>query len=1037
MKKKKFCINVFSFGSEKKNVRLYCFILSLFLCLTYRGGAQTIPPTPGSSGLIRSISNPVNYGTGVVGIQIPLYNIACGKLSVPISLSYQASGIKVKDVASWTGLGWNLSAGGRITRMVRKRPDEDGYCKNVDTLNCDGYQASFLATWKEINLDKDKADNFDGEPDLFYYEFAGRAGMFIVDYDGQAYPIPYTKLNIRWVDKTYFIITDEKGYEYIFGDEDQEMSSVTTYDSKNPARESFSFVSTWYLNRMIDSHKNAIHFEYIPGQEQNIVDKQMNGTVYLKYTYGWEYESRDSSIYYTETKVKPKFLRRIVTTNGEKMEFESSDDPTNTLTNRRLSEIKIYGTEERYLKSIKFDYSYFGNVCKRLKLDKVYEFSKGKTVPISRFDYAAWHIPDMETLDFDHWGYYNGANNKSNFVKGRYRSVRLPGADREANFLHAQSGILKRVYTSTGGYTEYEYELNKGIYEKDGVTDSIEGGGMRIKSISQYTHSGAVPIVTRYRYTLPWNGRTSGIMTGQLLYYYDRNPVVTILPVMCTSRCAGRIFDVDGAPMHYRVVTEYRPDGSSQEMHYMYSSSSDQDRPSMVYEVDEPGHDPMPNRFDAMPNSSRFWKRGLLNAQILYDGNGDTLNCVQHSYIFNPGVRRVIKGYVPGIELGYNFKDNEVVNINLLWKYEWVSEPVLLKESISWSKSQPKQMLSYTYDPEYLLPLTTVTKTQITNETDSVVYRYPFNYRTEVANAGPDNSTAYALRCMNEKGMISFPVEVVVYKNKKAIQGSISEYKVLEQDINHFHIVSACNKSLLLTAAKNNFQPYHFFNLFPVCDPDYHTEIYYDHYDPKGNLLCSHSEKGNYRTIVYGYQNNSIIAIVENARKNQVYYSNFENDATAIECPHDSRRQKVKQGGFVLSIGQLKPGKYRVSYLCSSDNGQTWTRKYESLELSRPSSESESSVNTFSELNDLSDLIESFSTCITVGNSSEWIDELQIIPEESLIVTANYIPGVGKVSETDHNGLTYYYDYDDFGRIIRVLNGDGVILKEYEYYIAP
>lgn len=1037
MKKKRLNVRDFFPGSGKNKVWGYGFILGLFLCFSYRGEAQTIPPTPGGSSLIRSVSNPVNYGTGVVGIQIPLYNIACGDISVPIFLSYQASGIKIKDVAGWTGLGWNLSAGGKITRMVRKRPDEDGYCRNEDTLTCDGYRASFLATWKEINPDKRKSRSFDGEPDLFYYEFAGRSGMFVVDYNGQTYPIPYSKLNIQWIDKKYFIIIDEKGCEYIFGDKDKEISTVNTRDSKATPSVPFTFVSTWYLNQMSDTRGNTIRFEYVPGQEQISTDKQVNGTVYLKYTSTWEYESRDSTEYFTYMKIIPKFLRKIITTNGEKLEFESSDDPTNTITNRRLSEIKIYGTEERYLKSIKFDYSYFGNICKRLKLDKIYETSQGKTAPISHFEYADWHIPDMETLDFDHWGYYNGANNKSNFVKGRYRSVRLDGANREANLFHAQSGILKRVYTSTGGYTEYEYELNKGMYEKESVTDSIEGGGMRIKSISQYAHKGAIPIVTRYTYTLPWNGKTSGIMTGQLLYYYDRNPIGNILPVMCTSRCAGRIFDADGAPMHYHVVTEHRPDGSSQEMHYMYSSSSDQDRPSLVYEVDKPEYEPTPNHFDAMPNSSRFWKRGLMCAQVQYDENKDTLNYVRHSYVHNPRVRRVIKGYVPGIELGYSIKDEKVVEINLLWEYEWVSEPVLLKESISWSKTQPKQILTYTYDPDYLLPLTTVTKTPITRETDSVVYRYPFNYKTTVENAGPDKKVAYALKCMNEKGMISFPIEVVVYKNKKAIQGSISEYKVIQQDVSNSFIVSACSKSLLLTAAKNNFRAYHFSDLLPVCDSDYHTEIYYDNYDKQGNLLCSHSEKGNYRTIVYGYNNNSIIAIIENARNNQVYYSNFEDDATATNCVKNPRRQKVKQGGLEIKVAQLKPGKYRISYLCSSDNGQRWIRKNQPLELSGLSSEVVSNVNTFSDIPDLSELIQSYPTHITVGETGELIDELQIIPEESLIVTANYIPGVGKISETDHNGLTYYYDYDELGRLIRILDGNEVILKEYEYYIAP
>lgn len=1053
MEKIRFSIKNFILGRSRKNDRPYrlilqvdppafllalrtLFILCLFVSFSYQSGAQTIPPSPEGSSLVRSVSNPVNYGTGVVGIQIPLYNISCGEMSVPISLSYQASGVKVRDVAGWTGLGWNLSTGGKITRVVRKRPDENGYCKSTDTLQCDGYQASQLEKWG-TKFDEWYNGSFDGEPDLFYYEFSGRSGMFVIDYTGDIYPIPYEKLDIQWIDKDYFIITDEKGCQYIFGDKDKEISAVATYSSNDPARDTFSFVSTWYLSQMKDTRKNTINFEYVAGKEQSSIDKQMNGTVYLEYTYTWVLGSRDSTESYTEMKVKPKYLRKIVTTNGEMLEFESNDDPTNTITNRRLSEIKIYSTADRYLKSIKFDYSYFGNTCKRLKLDKVYEACNDKTIPVSHFDYAAWYIPNMETLDFDHWGYYNGANNKSNFVKGYYQSVYLPGANREANLLYAQSGILKRVYTSTGGYTEYEYELNKGMYEKKGVTDSIEGGGMRIKSISQYANSQATPLVTRYVYAVPKTGRTSGIMTGQLLYYYDKNPIGNTLPVMTASRCAGRIFDIDGAPMHYHIVMELRPDGTSQEMHYMYSSSFDQDRPSLVYEVNALQYEPVPNYFDAMPNSSRFWKRGLMCAQVQYDENKDTLNYVRHSYMHNPGVRRVIGGYAPGKELGAT-KDSKPVDINLLWKYEWISEPVLLKESVVWGKTQPEQLTTYTYDPDYLLPLNTVTKTKILRETDSVVYRYPFHYKAEIKNASSNKETAYALKCMIEKQMLDYPVETVTYKNKKVIRGEINEYQVVENNNGEKIIgLPARKKSLLLTVSLRNYRPYYFSNLSSVCDPNYYTEMFYDKYDEKGNLLTSHSKKGDYRTVVYSYKNSLPVAVIENALYYNVYYSNFEDDNTAITCPGDSRRQKVKQGAFEVEVGQFSPGLYKVSYLCSSDNGQTWVRKSQKLEQKKFSVSTEKDATTLSDIIIPSNLNRSVPQYLTIGKAGELIDDLQIIPEKALIVTANYIPGVGKISETDHSGITYYYDYDGFGRLIRVLDRDRIVLKEYDYYIAP
>lgn len=76
-----------------------------------------ITPSPDGCALMRSINVPVDKYTGVANIQVPITEIKIGEdKSVPVVLSYQASGIKVADVASTVGLGWRLSAGGRITR---------------------------------------------------------------------------------------------------------------------------------------------------------------------------------------------------------------------------------------------------------------------------------------------------------------------------------------------------------------------------------------------------------------------------------------------------------------------------------------------------------------------------------------------------------------------------------------------------------------------------------------------------------------------------------------------------------------------------------------------------------------------------------------------------------------------------------------------------------------------------------------------------------------------------------------------------------
>ena len=68
--------------------------------------------SPEVSSLMKFIEQPVDISTGIPKIEIPVYTINTGRLSVPITLSYHAGGIKLSERASVAGLGWALNAGG-------------------------------------------------------------------------------------------------------------------------------------------------------------------------------------------------------------------------------------------------------------------------------------------------------------------------------------------------------------------------------------------------------------------------------------------------------------------------------------------------------------------------------------------------------------------------------------------------------------------------------------------------------------------------------------------------------------------------------------------------------------------------------------------------------------------------------------------------------------------------------------------------------------------------------------------------------------
>lgn len=112
-------------------MRKYIVLLIGFVFNLYCYGQEmpkVIPPSPEAANAFKFTEIPVSLYTGLPNIDIPLFEIESGGVTVPISISYHARGIKVAEIASRVGLGWTLNAGGMISRQVRDLPDQSrGY----------------------------------------------------------------------------------------------------------------------------------------------------------------------------------------------------------------------------------------------------------------------------------------------------------------------------------------------------------------------------------------------------------------------------------------------------------------------------------------------------------------------------------------------------------------------------------------------------------------------------------------------------------------------------------------------------------------------------------------------------------------------------------------------------------------------------------------------------------------------------------------------------------------------------------------------
>lgn len=262
------------------NTYRYIYILvNIFILGNLQAQEQVaLPPAPEAAAMKEYVDVPVNMYAGIPQVSIPIHALQGREITVPISLSYHANGVRVAEEASWVGLGWSLSAGGMITREIRdnddfgeinfwdggaerslpfettvgnlpKAPDNPG--SNQFTIyddletsaileNCDGFLGGDC-TYETIGGGASNKQDFcgevysslgqvgnttqsrvDTEPDLFTFSFGGYSGKFVYDHIAQKY-VPMsgdaiTIIRMGTFATPYWEVTTPDGKRYIFGE---------------------------------------------------------------------------------------------------------------------------------------------------------------------------------------------------------------------------------------------------------------------------------------------------------------------------------------------------------------------------------------------------------------------------------------------------------------------------------------------------------------------------------------------------------------------------------------------------------------------------------------------------------------------------------------------------------------------------------------------------------------------------------------------------------------------------------------------------
>jgi YD repeat-containing protein len=434
--------------------------------------------------------------TGKPNISIPLYSVKTPRLEVPISLVYEATGVKVNEIASNVGLGFILNCGGVITRAIIGLPDD--YTRGYLTYTANPNDFSNRNYLYDLNYNQ----NYDLEPDKYFYNFNGISGEFSFDEQKKVFNMEMNGLLInRTIDG--FKIIDENGNIYEFTEKE-----FTTLEVDLAIAQPNSITSWWLTKITSADRSDSINFEYetdLEEQEQlpSFIETYGIGVFYREGEQGSYYEGK---MYTTESPVvetassfqkrswSAKRISSIKFKNG-KVDFININDRQDVINSTRLDKIEVYAkgnagySKIKTLKLIPDYFHYTGPVefysifysttagRHRLKLLAVEEYgSNDAFVSKYSFDYdMSSEIPYRGSLVADYWGYNNAAyiNNREVTLIPAQRTddnkYSIGGANRDPNEQAMKAGILTKITYPTGGHSKFSWSAHRYLHSNQTV----------------------------------------------------------------------------------------------------------------------------------------------------------------------------------------------------------------------------------------------------------------------------------------------------------------------------------------------------------------------------------------------------------------------------------------------------------------------------------------------------------------------------------------------------------------------------------------
>lgn len=995
-----------------------------------------IPPSPSAAALGKYGSIPIGLSTGIPSISIPVYEYSYpGMLDFRIELSYHAGGVKVDEVASNTGLGWSLVAGGVITRVMKGIPDETtsvGFW-NSGSLPSNDYAGNEGSSTVFRKYNQIYAGDLDSEIDLFSFNFNGNSGRFVFGKNNDF--LMLTQQNLR-VEKlvqqisgkaviTRFTVTDDKGIKYIFSDAEKTTSNGIGYGASK------EFNSSWYLTEIVHpSGQDKIIFTYDPTSYNYSVTTSLSMGVSPVGSNLAAAPSRASTL---NQSIAGKRLKRIDFPTGEYVLLTYNPiQRTDLPGDYSLQKIQVHSHVGQ--KGVKLNQNYTLN---RLTLNSV-ELTQGpyeQKIGSYLVDYFVGEtLPNRLSARQDHWGFYNN-NTTSNLMPaetfanpvGGYYS--LPGGNRSTDPSKIRAASIAKITYPTKGYTVFELEVNRATDPRIGTNVAV--GGLRAKKISDYDKDGLLLQSKEYSYTLEGSTNSSGTLGILPIYSYEvfydfETPVAGGLPapsytfgtpnqVIRSTSPINEISYVNGSPVAYQRVVEKVIKGTGNEGYTVSWFRSFSDLDAIIE-----------NAFPVVPPNLRSWHYGLLTKQEVYSSGDQLLKRVINEYdFFSDNYATVPARYQNFMSLSlapvkYLYLGSSFSYMGDYWTnqgsvtyfrskvYLPVSGRGQLKkttiEDFSGANSYAKT-IDYTYDNSYYMK---TSETHRNSLGELFVTNFTFPHHRVASNQDP--SGVYAE--MVQRNITSSVLETKTSKGTVFLNSTRVEF---------------------FKPLTNVYVPQTVFEK-RGSNPEYITYSFTE-YDIKGRLKTFKSTSGaTFSSLLWDNFGNYMMAKTDNLSEgDKAYFTSFETNekggwtysGTPLTITKMSGRKSYSLGLGAVSLSGIPASpsnRYKIAFWARA-NGTSAT------------------VNVSGQVETLSNVwtyVEKIITTTTVNLSGPdiLIDDLRLHPIGAQMTTYTYEPISGITSSSDPSGRVILYDYDPFYRLKTVKDEQGRILEHFEYNYA-